>query len=139
MFCGKLNGKKLQKLQERALIFIYKDMMSTYEERLEKAGFHSVTMQRIYFPGIEVYKCINDLNPKYLNDVLCHKKLSYQLQNNIRLHQTKFNIIIFGYRSFSYYGAKVWKTLPPETKKLPSLSTFKISLKKWHNDTNAKS
>ena len=129
MFCGKLNGKKLEKLQERALRFVYKDMVSTYEELLEKGDFLSMTMQCICFLGIEVYECNNDLNLKYLNDLLCPKELSYQLWDNNRLHQMKFNTITFGYRSFSYYGAKVWNTLPPEIKKMQSLSAIKISLK----------
>ena len=45
-------------------------MESTYEEPFEKGDTLSVTMQRIYFLGIEVHTCIDDnLNPKYLNDL----------------------------------------------------------------------
>ena len=61
-------------------------MVFTYEELLKKGEFLSVTMQCIYFLGIEVYECINDLKPKYLNDLLCLKELSYQLRDNNRLH-----------------------------------------------------
>ena len=62
MICAKLNDKKLQKLQERALKFVYKSTVSTY-----KGDFLSVNMQRIYFPEIQVHKCVNNLSPKYLN------------------------------------------------------------------------
>ena len=64
MFCGKFNDNKLEKLQARALRFVYNDMVFTYEELLEKGDFLSMTMQRIYFLGSEVYKCINNLTPK---------------------------------------------------------------------------
>ena len=48
MLCGKLNGQKLEKLQERALRSV-KDMVSTYKEILEKGEFLPVTMHRIFF------------------------------------------------------------------------------------------
>ena len=44
-------------------------MESTYEEPFEKGDTLSVTIQRIYFLSIEVHTCIDDLNPKYLNDL----------------------------------------------------------------------
>ena len=90
----------------------------------------SLTMQRIYFLGNEIYECVENLNPKYFNDFLCPKGLSCQWWDSNRLHQTKFNTVTFGYRSFSYYGAKVWNTLSPGTKIL-ILSAYEINLKKW--------
>ena len=44
---------------------------------LKKGDFISMTMQRIYFLCIDVYKYLNNLNPKYLNDLYCPKELSY--------------------------------------------------------------
>ena len=48
MLCGKLNGQKLEKLQERALRSV-KDMVSTYKQILEKGESLPVTMHRIFF------------------------------------------------------------------------------------------
>ena len=72
-----------------------------YEELLEKGDFLSVTMQRIYLLGTEVYAGINDLYLTYRNDLLYPKELSYQLWDNNRLHQTELNTIAFGYQAFS--------------------------------------
>ena len=33
-------------------------------------------MQRIYFPGIEVYKYVNKLSTQYLNDLSCPEELA---------------------------------------------------------------
>ena len=79
---------------------------------------------------VMIYECVENLNPKYFNDFLCPKGLSCQWWDSNRLHQTKFNTVTFGYRSFSYYGAKVWNTLSPGTK-MPILSAYEINLKKW--------
>ena len=38
MFCGKINLKKLQKLQEQALATVFCDNSLTYEDMLEKSG-----------------------------------------------------------------------------------------------------
>ncbi len=38
-FCGKLSSKKIEKIQERALRFMLKDQISTYEQLLEKCNY----------------------------------------------------------------------------------------------------
>ena len=69
IFCGKQNANKLNKLQERALRIVYQDFSSSYESLLEKGHFLSLSMLRLRFLAIEVYKCINNLNPLYLNEL----------------------------------------------------------------------
>ena len=41
------NSKKLEKIQERALRFVYDDFNSTYEELLNKANIPSLNIRRI--------------------------------------------------------------------------------------------
>ena len=55
----------------------------------------------------------------------------YALRNNVLLQQSKFQTIKFGYKSFQYYGAKLWNTLPPDVKKSPNLEIFKRKLNVW--------
>jgi hypothetical protein len=42
-FCTDKNSKKLEKVQERALRFVYEDYNSSYEELLQKAKVPSLT------------------------------------------------------------------------------------------------
>ena len=60
MFCVKFNDENFEKLQERAPRFVFKDIVSTFEDFFEKGDFLTVTMQRSYFLEIELDKCFNN-------------------------------------------------------------------------------
>ena len=57
---------------------------------------------------IEVYKCTNSFLPDYLCDLSKKKEQCYDIRDNNKLIQRKFKSITYGYKSFSYYGAKIW-------------------------------
>ena len=134
-FCGKKNSNKLEKLQERALRFVYKDTSSTYEILLKRGNFLPLSIYRLKFLAMEVYKCLNGLNPVYLNDLFKIKAVKYDLRNSSILEQPKFNTVKFGYKSVSYYGSKLWNQLPNDVKNSPSLHIFKNRVTHWcHSD-----
>jgi hypothetical protein len=61
-FCNKSNTSKLEKIQARALRFIYEDYESTYDELLEKAKVPSLKVRRMRTMAIEYsYTCVIDL------------------------------------------------------------------------------
>ena len=53
-FCSEANTKKMEKIQERALKFIYNENHSTYEELLAKSKLPSLKIRRIRTIAIEV-------------------------------------------------------------------------------------
>ena len=139
LFCGKVNSAKLEKLQERALRFVYNDQVSTYNDLLLQANVLSLSMYRLRFLAIEVYKCVSLKNPDYLNRLFTKKPAVYCLRDPDQLYQTKFNTYTYGYRSFAYYGAKLWNKLPLELKNSPTLIIFKGKLNHWIRSDSAKS
>ena len=64
IFCCKKNSIKLEKLQERALRFVYRDHKSLYTDLLQRAELFSsyIYILRLVLV-IEVYICMNDTNP----------------------------------------------------------------------------
>ena len=80
---------------------------------------------------IEMYKCANHLNPKYLNDLFEFNKTSYDMRDSNRLKQHKFSTVRYGYKSFTYYGAKPWNAIPGNIKTVGELSIFKAQIKPW--------
>ena len=66
---------------------------------------------------IEVFKCVRGINPSYLNDMFIAPTSNYDFRNSSRLLQPKFNTYTFGYKSFRYFGSKVWNLLPAKLKK----------------------
>ncbi len=56
--CSKSDTKKVEKVQERALCFIYRNFESDYKSLLNLAGRHSLYMDRLRTILTEVYKVI---------------------------------------------------------------------------------
>jgi hypothetical protein len=83
-FCGESNTKKLEKIQERALRFIYNNSDSSYENLLEKSQLPSLRLRRLRSMAIEVFKIINKQTPVYLHDLVTIKKSSYSFRYNNR-------------------------------------------------------
>ena len=131
MFCGRKNSNKIEKLQERALRFVFNDPNSTYNDLLKRGNFLSLSALRLRFLAIEMYKCRNNMAPSYRCDLFRQNIISYNLRDSDKLIQPDFKTKTFGYRSFTYYGSKIWNSLPTEIKASKTLSTFKIQINEW--------
>ena len=116
-FCGEVNTKKVEKIQERALRFIYEDCSASYDELLSKSKLPSLKVRRMRSLAIEVYKVINKGCPAYLQDLIHIKNNSYafRYQNIAELAQVR--TISYGLQSFRYAGTKLWNELPDEFRK----------------------
>ena len=101
-------------------------------------GLHNtlpLSFCHIRFLGIEMYKCVNGFNSTYLNDLFTAQSNDYNLRDSSRLIQPKFNTFKFGFKSFKYFGAKLWNVLPIDIKRSESLSISKRSITAWcHSD-----
>ena len=80
IFLWKKNTKKIEKIQERALRFIYRDYDSSYESLLMKSQLPSLKVRRLRAIALEALKILNNLSPVYLNDLLTFKNLSYSFR-----------------------------------------------------------
>ena len=87
MFCGRKNVTKLEKLQERALRFVFKDNNSSYADLLKRGNFLSLSAYRIRNLAMEVFKCFHGMNPMYLNNLFCKQEIKYDLRDLIRATQ----------------------------------------------------
>ena len=69
-FCSKSNSKKLEKIQERALRFVYDDFESTYEDLLDKSNIPSLHIKRLRTMAVEAFRILNDMSPSVLSDLV---------------------------------------------------------------------
>ena len=101
-FCGEVNAKKVEQIQERALSFIYEDYSARYDELLSKSKLPSLKVRRMRSLAIEVYKVINKECPVYLQDLIHIKNNSYssRYQNIAELPQVRTTS--HGLQSFRY-------------------------------------
>ena len=105
--------------------------MKLYETLCESANILPLNVYRVHFLGIEVYKCVNGLNPKYMNDMLVIRTNADRLRDSSRAIQPRFSSVGFGFKSFKYFGAKLWNVLPITVKRSDNLFIFKDRLTEW--------
>ena len=133
-FCCERNTKKLEKIQERALRFIYNDSDSSYENLLEKSQLPSLRLRRLRSMAIEVFKIINKQTPVYLHDLVTIKKSSYSFRYNNTVNIPRVNTTRYGLHSLRYGAAKLWNELPNDLREGISLNNFKSLISKWDGD-----
>ena len=131
IFCGKSNSDKMERLQERALRFVYSDYITSYPNLFLKSNLLSLSLFRLRVLAIEVYKSVNNLNPQYICDMFSERKLNYDLRNSNLLTQHRFRTRRYGFKSFKFYGAKVWNALPTDIKQITKMDVFKQKLTEW--------
>ena len=132
MFTSKSSLLKLETIQKRALRFVLDDYASDYHDLLKKADVPGMKIMALRCLAIEVYKCINGLNPKYLNDLFIVKKCKYNLRDDSVINRNKVQTTNYGLKSFKDYGAKIWNVLPDCCKGAVSLDEFKVLIKSWN-------
>ena len=83
------------------------DHASDYYDLLKKAGVPGIKIMTLRFLPIEayMYKCINDLNLKYLNEVFIVKKCKYDLRDDSVINSNKVQTTNYGLKLFKDYGA----------------------------------
>ena len=135
--CGAKNTKKLDKLQERALRFVYKDRTSTYDQLLTKANLTTLHPGRLKMLATEVYKSIHKLNPPYIQDIYTPKTAitDRRLRGQNRLHIPRVNSTTYGLHPSAYLGAKIWNFLSNALQNSMSLHQFKILVRNWAGES----
>ena len=128
---GSTDINQLQKLQNRAARIITNSSFDTPSRPLitelgwktveELIGNESKTM---------VFKSLNDLAPQYLCNLFtknsaCSSRILRNTETDLRLPKKRS---ANGQKCFSFRGAKLWNSLPAESKTASSLGSFKKSI-----------
>jgi hypothetical protein len=81
----------IEKIQERALRFIYEDYSSSYEDLLNKSRLPTLKIRLLRTMAIEVYKILNKKSPMYLNDLFVYKESRYSFRktNTVEVPQVR--------------------------------------------------
>ena len=81
MFTSKSPLNRLEDIQRRALRFVLCDYDSCYENLLTAASVPGIRVNLLRYLAIEVFKCVNGLNPDYLNKMIHKKSSPYELRD----------------------------------------------------------
>ena len=86
--CGARNTKKLERVNQRALQFVYKDKKSSYDRSLNWIGLHSILeRRRIQDMLITINSCFQEKAPTPIVNLLKVKDTKYNL-NTERSYMT---------------------------------------------------
>ena len=105
-FCNKGSAEKLQKVNERAVRFVFRDKCAPFEKFLSILGRKTLMEQRLHKIICIVYTLVNhDTNPQSLIELICLKRKDI-------LTMPKVNTTRFGLKSWRYQAPKPWNSLP---------------------------
>lgn len=135
LICDKTHLNQLERMNCRALRFVYNDYDSTYDALLLKGNHKSIRVLLLHAMAIEVYKCINGISPAYMSSMFQRDQHKYNVRSRYGLIQPNFRSIRYGYNTFGYLGAKIWNNLPNSIKESASISIFKRRISNF-NDVN---
>ena len=121
----------MESIQTRALCFLTNDKESNYAQLLEKTKQTSLTLQRLKCIATEIFKCLYNLNPRFMHNMFQLKDFKYDMRSSKSLVLPVFKTVSYGKRSFLYNGCHLWNQLPNEMRNATSLSHFKILIKHW--------
>ena len=131
-FCSLSNSKKLEKVQERALRFIYSDYTSSYECLLDKAQVPSLHVKRMRTMALETYKIVNKLCPPVLYDLVQMKDSKYNFRYSNILQVDSVRTTSYGKQSFKYAASVLWNSLPNDFRESNSFNHFKSLIQSWN-------
>ena len=88
--CGTRNARKLEKVNERALRYVYKDKHKSYNELLERAD--QITLENRRIQDIPITdNCLMNRAPESIKNLICHRKSQYDLRGDNVLSIPKVN------------------------------------------------
>ena len=131
MFSSKKSLTNIENIQKRALRFVNNDYTSSFQELLINSGVSGIRIMTLRSLAIEVYKCVKQINPVYLNDMFTRKKCPYELRNEL-LVRPKVNTTNYGLKSVRSYGSKIWNLLPQTYKEAVTTKEFKSVIRSWN-------
>ena len=120
--------QKIEKIQERALRFLYNDHRTSYCDLLLKSERCTMHVSRLRVLCIEVFKTLNNIDPSFVNDIFKIKSSIYSSRNPNDLQHYRPNQVTFCSNSLRSLGPQI---LPNEIKSAENLNSFKHMIKKW--------
>ena len=130
-FCGNGSIHKMEKIQERALRFVFNDYTSEYNHMLKINGESTLYLKRVRIMAQEVYKAIKNQSPKYMKELLTERNSRYSSRRPLDLYVPRVNQDKFGYKSYTFEAPSVWNSLDVEIRQVENFNHFKKLINLW--------
>ena len=128
-FCSKSSLNKIEKIQEHCLRMIQNDYESDYNSLLRKSDCCTMEVRRLRTLALEIFCTLNNLNPKFMEDIFYRSPYATHKPQNI--YNNSHKTAKYGDRSLRTLGPHIWNSLPNDVKTLTSFNRFKEYIKTW--------
>ena len=129
MLCNPKSIRKMELIQKRALRLLLDDYTSSYEALLKKSKNTTMSLKRHKKLAIEIFKTLNNLNPKYMQEIFVRNSNNARDPN--KLIRPRVSGYTYGINSLKNLGPVVWNLLPEEIRCSTNLLQFKSLLQTW--------
>ena len=108
MFSHANSLMKVEALQKRGLRFLYDDYNSLSEEILKKSGKFCMELNRSRYLCIEIYKTINNINPRFMKQIFQLRETNRTFRNQYKLNLSvpKVNQVSYSEKVLDIMGLK---------------------------------
>ncbi|KAL9954029.1 hypothetical protein ACROYT_G041517 [Oculina patagonica] len=89
--CGKRNTRKLEKVNERALRYVFKDKKSSYEQLLKRMSSQTLQNRQIQDMLCTINNCLSNKAPPSIKNLVSLRGCSYNLRGENMLALPKVN------------------------------------------------
>lgn len=137
-FCTAANTEKIEKIQKRALKFVYPNSDLSYEALLAKTDLPLLTTRRLRLMAIEAFKILNNYSPICLRDLVTFRDSKINFRYQDMTYIPRVNTEKFGKKSFRYASSVLWNSLPAHLRAVKDLNQFKLLIRKWSFDKDCK-
>ena len=103
MFSNSVSLKKIENLQKQALSFLQKSYNTSYEDLLLKSGFSSINVKRLRTLCVEIFRILNNLNPRLDRQTGQTSSGKYKLDLDI----LSYNQLTFGRKALTFLAQKI--------------------------------
>ena len=125
------NTEKLEKIQHRAFRIVFSDYVSNNETLLEKAQKPTLQINRLRCIAAEAYKCIYNLSPEYIRDLVKNRQSTYNFRYENTAKVPTVRTTAYRQRSFRFEATRVWNSLPNEMRTAQSFPEFRRLVRTW--------
>ena len=126
MFCSKGKNNQINALHKKALKLITPGIASL-DQMLDINKMPNIHTRNIQILLVEVFRCLNKLNPVFLWDEVCANEKYFSKRNGLQLILPKAKKS-YGRKTLSYRGSLLWNYLPKNVKIL-NLPQFKAIIR----------
>ncbi len=131
IYCLIVNTKKVKKIQERALCFMFNDKKDLYISLLENCGYTTLPVRHIQTIETEGSKSLNNLNPTFYEPNVWSKTIPHDLRFSNVLFQHKWQNVTYGKPTLKNYGSHICNLMSNEIRSCTEIDKFKSLLKSW--------